>query len=130
MFNFLKKGRSVAASEDVPVAQPVVDHDKLVAEAAAIVPQVEAAEGVAKADLLDKRGELLARAGEADEAILAFEESIEVEKRMGAAYKGLTALYNQKRREAAAAKDDAATKEWFDKLQALMQSSKDMLRGK
>ena len=29
MFNFLKKGRSVAASEDVPVAQPVVDHDKL-----------------------------------------------------------------------------------------------------
>lgn len=130
MFNFLKKSHPVAASEDVSGAQLIDDHDELVAEATAIVSQIEAADGVARADLLDRRGELLARAGEADEAIHAFEESIDVEKRMGAAYKGLTTLYNQKRHEAAAAKDDAATKEWFDKLQALMQSSKDMLRGK
>ena len=38
-------------------------------------------------------------------------------------------LYNKKRQEAAEAKDDEKVKEYMDKVQNLMQMSKDMIRG-
>lgn len=132
MFDFFKKrkvGAQDATHARTDVEQPV-DHDSLVAQADALVSRIESAEGKDKAALLDKRGELLAKAGEADTAIAAFEQSIATHLQMGKAYRGLTSLYNMKRREAAEAGDDAAMKLYFDKLQDLMQSSKDMLRGK
>ena len=41
----------------------------------------------------------------------------------------LMKLYNKKRQEAAEAKDDEKVKEYMDKVQNLMQMSKDMIRG-
>ena len=38
-------------------------------------------------------------------------------------------LYNKKRYEAAEGKDDEKVKEYMDKVQNLMQMSKDMIRG-
>ena len=38
-------------------------------------------------------------------------------------------LYNKKRQEAAEGKDDEKVKEYMDKVQNLMQMSKDMIRG-
>lgn len=49
---------------------------------------------------------------------------------MGAPYRSLTTLYNRKRKAAAESGDQDGAKLYLDKLQSLMQNSKDMLRGK
>jgi hypothetical protein len=69
-------------------------------------------------------------AGEDDAAIEAFESCVAAGRRMGAPYRSLTTLYNRKRKACAEVGDDEGTKLYLDKLQNLMQSSKDMLRGK
>ena len=131
MFDFFKKKAGAREAERaVADAGRPVDHDVLVSQADALIARIETAEGKAKAMLLDERGELLSKAGEVDGAIEAFEQSIATHRQVGKAYRGLIGLYNEKRREAAAAGDDISMKLYFDKLQDLMRSSKDMLRGK
>ena len=129
MFGIHRK-RDDAASVPEQVEEAVQDHDELIARADELGEQAQALSGDERADALDERGECLRKAGEDNLAIDAFEESIETSRRMGVAYRGLTTLYNRKRSEAAARGDDDNMKLYFDKLQDLMQSSKDMLRGK
>ena len=62
-------------------------------------------------------------------AIQYYEESLELCKQHGKASTDLMKLYNKKRQEAAEAKDDEKVKEYMDKVQNLMQMSKDMIRG-
>ena len=69
-------------------------------------------------------------AGEDDAAIEAFEGCTKAGRRMGVPYRSLTTLYNRKRRIAAEQGDEEGAKLYLDKLQNLMQSSKDLLRGK
>ena len=69
-------------------------------------------------------------AGEDDAAIEAFEACVANGRRMGAPYRSLTTLYNRKRKAAAESGDQDGAKLYLDKLQSLMQNSKDMLRGK
>lgn len=64
-----------------------------------------------------------------DLAIQYYEESLELCKQHGKASTDLMKLYNKKRQEAAEAKDDEKVKEYMDKVQNLMQMSKDMIRG-
>ena len=66
---------------------------------------------------------------ETDLAIQYYEESLELCKQHGKASTDLMKLYNKKRQEAAEAKDDEKVKEYMDKVQNLMQMSKDMIRG-
>lgn len=130
MFGLFRKA-SRSQKEDATIApEPVAHHDELVDKADELLAEIEHAEGERKADLLDARGEYLARAGELDGAIDAYEASLQASHRLGKAYKGLTTLYNKKRAQAAAAGNDTEMKAYFDKLQTLMQHSKDMLRGK
>ncbi len=126
---FRKVPRSQKTQQPAP--EPVAHHhDELVDKADELFVEIEHAEGERKADLLDARGEYLARAGELDDAIDAYEASLRVSHRLGKAYKGLTTLYNKKRAQAAAAGNDTEMRAYFGKLQILMQNSKDMLRGK
>lgn len=131
MFGFPKRGkaRDGAATADADCGG-ILGRDDLVAQANALMDRIGQESGKARAALLDERGDLLMRAGELDGAIEAFEKSLECFPHMGKAYQGLTRLYSKKRAAAAKAGDDAAIKEWLEKLQTLMQSSKDMLRGK
>ena len=69
------------------------------------------------------------QAVETDLAIKYYEESLELCKQHGKASTDLMKLYNKKRQEAAEAKDDEKVKEYMDKVQNLMQMSKDMIRG-
>ena len=62
-------------------------------------------------------------------SIQYYEESLELCKQHGKASTDLMKLYNKKRQEAAEAKDDEKVKEYMDKVQNLMQMSKDMIRG-
>ncbi len=140
MFDLFKKRAHKAQRQDpseattgqdaASQATDAASHEELVAQAAALDERIAEATGTSLADLLDKKGELLAQASETDQAIAAYEASMEADNRMGQAYRGLTALYNVKRREAAQAGDEATAKEYLDKLQSLMQGSKDLLRGK
>lgn len=129
MFNIFKKNSnsSVEINKDEGITPSI---EELLSQANQFTQRIKNATGTAKADLLDEQGSLFARAGEVDKAISAFEASLKEANRMGTAYKELTKLYNKKRAEAAAAGNDADIKKWLDKIQGLMQSSKDMLRGK
>lgn len=140
MFKLFKKHDRKAQHNDSAETMAGIDsasqaagdssREELVAQAEALDERIAGAAGASLADLLDKKGELLAQAGETDRAIAAYEASMGAANRMGQAYRGLTALYNIKRREAAQAGNDAAAREFLDKLQSLMQGSKDLLRGK
>lgn len=125
---FKRKARKTAPEKSKQETR--TSNEGLIAQAEALQEEINSADGVGRSDLLDQQGGLYQRAGETDRAIASFEASIETTRRMGMAYRGLTTLYSRKRSEAAAAGDDATMRESFDKLQELMQSSKDMLRGK
>jgi tetratricopeptide (TPR) repeat protein len=127
---FGRKKKKDAKQQETAAVEPAVNHDELVSQAEQLSAKLEGTSGADRSDLLDEQGSLYMKAGEDDLAIEAFEASVKEIARMGTAYKSLTTLYNRKRAAAAAAGDDEALKLWLDKLQALMQSSKDMLRGK
>lgn len=80
--------------------------------------------------LLNKKADLLEKLGKLDEAISIYETTMKMTNKMGVSYKRLTILYNKKRNLAIASGNDEEMRHYFDKQQALMQLSKDMLRGK
>ena len=127
MFSFFKKKKA----EEVPQEAPAVDVGALREKAQSLIGELAgAADTETKVKLLNEIGECYTKAGDTDEAIKYYEQSLETSRQMGKAYTDLMKLYNIKRQEAAVAGDDALMKEYMDKVQGLMQSSKDMLRGK
>lgn len=130
MIFFRKKSRDYKSEELAVKEEPRPNHDELVCQADGLIAQIENADGEEKCNLLECRGEVLMSAGEDDAAIEAFEECVKAGRRMGVPYRSLTTLYNRKRRVAAEVGDEEGAKLYLDKLQNLMQSSKDLLRGK
>ena len=59
-----------------------------------------------------------------------YETSLEENKELGKAYTDLLKLYNIKRKEASDSKDEDQVKMYMDKINSLMQLSKDVIRGK
>jgi len=125
-----RKSKEFKPEEPATEAESKPDHDELVRQADDLISQIENVGGVEKCNLLECRGEALMSAGEDDAAIEAFEGCIKAGRRMGVPYRSLTVLYNRKRRIAAEQGDEEGAKLYLDKLQSLMQSSKDLLRGK
>lgn len=82
------------------------------------------------AELLEELAGLYESSNQIDEAIGAYEQSLSNVQRMGKSYQRLLILYNKKRACAASTGNDEEMKLYFEKVQALMQSSKDMIRGK
>lgn len=123
MFFFKKKEKK---KEE---AAPAVNTEELVAQAETKIKELEGKEGNDRVPLLNEIGSLFTQAGETDQAIHYYEESLEICKQHGKASTDLMKLYNKKRQQAAEAKDDEKVKEYMDKVQSLMQMSKDMIRG-
>ncbi len=123
MFFFKKKEKK---QEE---AAPVVNKEELIAKAAEKVNALEESEGDDRVKLLNEIGSLYTQAEETDQAIKYYEESLELCKQHGKASTDLMKLYNKKRQEAAEAKDDEKVKFYMEKVQSLMQMSKDMIRG-
>lgn len=67
--------------------------------------------------------------GEEDNAIDAFEKSIQAKKSVGNGYKTLLKLYNKKRAEAAKVNDEESLQLYLKKMDQMMQVSKDVTRG-
>jgi len=67
--------------------------------------------------------------GDEDNAIDAFEKSLQAKKSVGAGFKILLKLYNKKRAEAAKVNDEESLQIYLKKMDQMMQVSKDVTRG-
>lgn len=128
LFGFGKKKEKVASA--AAETAPVLDRDVVLDAAKAKRSELEGKEGVAAANVLNEIGKLYADANMVDEAVEAYEQSLEVNRTMGKASAALVKLYNKKRAAAAEAKDDEAIKYYMDKVTEMLAISKDQLRGK
>lgn len=128
LFGFGKKKEKVASA--AAETAPVLDRDVVLDAVKAKRSELEGKEGVAAANVLNEIGKLYADANMVDEAVEAYEQSLEVNRTMGKASAALVKLYNKKRAAAAEAKDDEAIKYYMDKVTEMLAISKDQLRGK
>lgn len=128
LFGFGKKKEKVASA--AAETAPVLDRDAVLDAVKAKRSELEGKEGVAAANVLNEIGKLYADANMVDEAVEAYEQSLEVNRTMGKASAALVKLYNKKRAVAAEAKDDEAIKYYMDKVTEMLAISKDQLRGK
>lgn len=128
LFGFGKKKEKVASA--AAETAPVLDRDAVLDAVKAKRSELEGKEGVAAANVLNEIGKLYADAKMVDEAVEAYEQSLEVNRTMGKASAALVKLYNKKRAAAAEAKDDEAIKYYMDKVTEMLAISKDQLRGK
>ena len=128
LFGFGKKKEKVASA--AAETAPVLDRDAVLDAVKAKRSELEDKEGVAAANVLNEIGKLYADANMVDEAVEAYEQSLEVNRTMGKASAALVKLYNKKRAAAAEAKDDEAIKYYMDKVTEMLAISKDQLRGK
>lgn len=128
LFGFGKKKEKVASA--AAETAPVPDRDAVLDAVKAKRSELEGKEGVAAANVLNEIGKLYADANMVDEAVEAYEQSLEVNRTMGKASAALVKLYNKKRAAAAEAKDDEAIKYYMDKVTEMLAISKDQLRGK
>lgn len=128
LFGFGKKKEKVASA--AAETAPVLDRDAVLDAVKAKRSELEGKEGVAAANVLNEIGKLYADANMVDEAVEAYEQSLEVNRTMGKASAALVKLYNKKRAAAAEAKDDEAIKYYMDKVTEMLAISKDQFRGK
>lgn len=128
LFGFGKKKEKVASA--AAETAPVLDRDAVLAAVEAKRSELEGKESVAAANVLNEIGKLYADANMVDEAVEAYEQSLEANRTMGKASAALVKLYNKKRAAAAEAKDDEAIKYYMDKVTEMLAISKDQLRGK
>ena len=128
LFGFGKKKEKVASA--AAETAPVLDRDAVLDAVKAKRSELEGKEGVAAANVLNEICKLYADANMVDEAVEAYEQSLEVNRTMGKASAALVKLYNKKRAAAAEAKDDEAIKYYMDKVTEMLAISKDQLRGK
>lgn len=128
LFGFGKKKEKVASA--AAETAPVLDRDAVLDAVKVKRSELEGKEGVAAANVLNEIGKLYADANMVDEAVEAYEQSLEVNRTMGKASAALVKLYNKKRAAAAEAKDDEAIKYYMDKVTEMLAISKDQLRGK
>ena len=128
LFGFGKKKEKVASA--AAETAPVLDRDAVLDAVKTKYSELEGKEGVAAANVLNEIGKLYADANMVDEAVEAYEQSLEINRTMGKASAALVKLYNKKRAVAAEAKDDEAIKYYMDKVTEMLAISKDQLRGK
>lgn len=79
--------------------------------------------------ILNDLGQACVELGLTDEAIGHYEASMSLREQFGPAYNNLLSLYNDKLREAAAARDDDGIQRWTGKLDDLMALSKRVMRS-
>lgn len=126
MLFFKKKEKK---QEKAVSVKEVCSKEELIKQAEDKIKDLEKLSGDERVAVLNEIGSLFTQAEEVDQAIRFYEESLEICKQHGKASTDLMKLYNKKRQEAAQAKDDEKVKEYMDKVQSLMQMSKDIIRG-
>lgn len=82
-----------------------------------------------KVMLLNEIGDIYYKISDYDNAVIYYEESLNMEKTIGKAYTNLLNIYNIKRKEAAVNKEDEKLQYYLNKIDDMMKISKDVVRG-
>ncbi|WP_396442949.1 hypothetical protein [Liquorilactobacillus mali] len=82
-----------------------------------------------KIKLYEDLGTVYVKLNQTDNAISAYEASLKIKEQFGDAYNVLLNLYEEKRKIAAVAKDDAEIQKWIGKTDSLLDMSKRVLRS-
>ncbi|MEH7309006.1 tetratricopeptide repeat protein [Neobacillus drentensis] len=130
MFGFGKK-KVKQPKRDAPEEIMLTEERKeeLLSTISLKIEEVDQVAGEERAKIFEEIGLAYQELGEEDQAIAAFENSISAKKSIGAGYKALLKLYNQKRAQAAKANDEELLQVYLRKMDQMMQISKDVTRG-
>ncbi|MFJ6413789.1 tetratricopeptide repeat protein [Terribacillus saccharophilus] len=132
MFGFgKKKDKKIKINAEQEEAAILTQEDKaqILQSISAKKQEFDQSSEVKKAKILEEIGMAYVKLGEDDRAMESFEQSIQIEKTVGDGYKNLLRLYNKKRAEAAKANDDKSLQIYLNKMDQMMQVSKDVTRG-
>ncbi|PAF39580.1 hypothetical protein CHH69_07380 [Terribacillus saccharophilus] len=132
MFGFgKKKDKKIKINAEQEEAAILTQEDKeqILQSISAKKQEFDQSSEVKKAKILEEIGMAYIKIGDDDRAMESFEQSIQIEKTVGDGYKNLLRLYNKKRAEAAKANDDKSLQIYLNKMDQMMQVSKDVTRG-
>jgi len=129
MFFKKKKMEETSSALNQENIEPI-DKDKLIEEAKILSNTIDSVAGDERIKALNNIGSLYFAADKIDDAIKYYEISISGNKALGKAYTDLVKLYNIKRKEAVKEKNDDGMKHYMDKIDNLLQLSKDVIRGR
>lgn len=122
-----KKKETLKEQQEASDTSPRRQED-LTEEALRLKADLPALSGEERIRVLNRLGSICVQRQETDDAIRHYEESLSLSHSFGEATTALMRLYNEKRREAAVRKDDAAIQYYLGKLDALMAENKDIMR--
>ncbi|MCB2295675.1 tetratricopeptide repeat protein [Clostridium algoriphilum] len=129
MFFKKKKMRETSSTLKQENIKPL-DKEKLIEEAKILSNTIDTLVDDEKIKVLNRIGSLYFEADKIDDAIKYYEISISEKKALGKAYTDLVKLYNIKRKEAVTEKNTEGVKHYLDKIDTLLQLSKDVIRGR
>ena len=126
MFDFLKKKKTKPIKAEIDEVLTEEQKNELRQEIAQLTLEITASESIDSvlAEKHEKVGLLFAQLSEIDEAIASLEKSQSHKNSIGAGYKKLMSLYNQKRAEAAKNGDGAGIDQWMSKMDDMRQIAK------
>ncbi|WP_430606628.1 hypothetical protein IGJ55_002673 [Enterococcus sp. AZ170] len=129
MFNFLKKKTVVKTESEAQLTEE--QQDEMRKKIEQIKREIDTPELADKelAEKYEELGLLLAQLKEDEQAIAMLEKSQIYKNSIGAGYKKLLNLYNQKRAEAARNGDDGGIDHWMNKMDEMRQIAKQVTIG-
>ena len=130
MFFFFGKKKDKANKQSQETVEKTVSIEEILEKIESEKSKLDSLSGKERIQCLNKLGSLYFEAEKIDDAIQMYETSLEENKELGKAYTDLLKLYNIKRKDASEAKDEDLVKVYMDKINSLMQLSKDVIRGK
>lgn len=116
-------------TKEVEKVESTVSVEESIKKAEELKEELKNCDETKKVMLLNKIGGIYYKISDYDNAVIYYEESLNIEKTIGKAYTNLLNIYNVKRKEAAVNKDDEKLQYYLKKIDDMMKISKDVVRG-
>lgn len=116
-------------TKEVEKAESTVSVEESIKKVEELKEELKNCDETKKVMLLNEIGGIYYKISDYDNAVIYYEESLNIEKTIGKAYTNLLNIYNVKRKEAAVNKDDEKLQYYLKKIDDMMKISKDVVRG-
>lgn len=116
-------------TKEVEKVESTVSVEESIKKAEELKEELKNCDETKKVMLLNEIGGIYYKISDYDNAVIYYEESLNIEKTIGKAYTNLLSIYNVKRKEAAVNKDDEKLQYYLKKIDDMMKISKDVVRG-
>lgn len=116
-------------TKEVEKAESTVSVEESIKKVEELKEELKNCDETKKVMLLNEIGGIYYKISDYDNAVIYYEESLNIEKTIGKAYTNLLNIYNIKRKEAAVNKDDEKLQYYLNKIDDMMKISKDVVRG-